>query len=125
MIKNNKASVSCLGIYIVITCLFLMILSKSLFLENYYYFKYVNKQYDLFLIENAIISNIYQEFNNVNYHSENLSYQSTFKIENNEYLYKIKLKVYKDIYNYSARYDRICNRLLEFNNENNLDKKFV
>lgn len=116
MIKNNRGSVSILGIYLCYLLLFLTILIKAMLVENIYYYKDNNKGYHLFLIENAIITNIYKDHNKINYNSKRIKYNSTMKIVNNDYIFKINLIIDNDIYLYEVKYDYICNQVLEFNN---------
>ncbi|MDF9866853.1 hypothetical protein OKW22_000408 [Bacilli bacterium PM5-3] len=116
MIKNKKGTITLLGIYICLLFLFLAIISKSILLENYHYYKFNNNKYNLFLIENAIVKNIYDDYKNVNYSNGIVSYKSIIKVVNDDIHYTIKLSVYSDIYEYNIIYDNVCEKIIEFNN---------
>lgn len=116
MIRNNKGSVSILGIYLCYLMLFLTILTKTTIIENAYFHKENNRNYQLFLIENAIITNIYNDHKNINYSSKRLKYNASMKKEDNDYVYEIKVVVDNDLYLYQVKYDYICNQILQFNN---------
>lgn len=113
---NNKGSISILGIYLCYLAIFLAIIAKATILDNSYFFQENNKEYQLFLIENAIITNIYNNHKNVNYNSKRLKYTSKYQSKNGDYIYEIKVNIDKDIYLYEARYDHLCHQVLEFNN---------
>lgn len=119
---NNKGSITLLTIYICIFVLLLALLTQSIFMENYYYYKHHKKSYDLFLIENAIIKNIYNDYRNVFYQDNRVYYKGSI-VNNNEdqdIKYSLNLIVDKDIYEYEIIYDRICFRVVEFNNITNI-----
>lgn len=113
---NNKGSVTILGIYLCYLALFLAIIAKATILDNIYFYKENNQKYQLFLIENAIITNIYQDYKNVNYKSKRLNYTSNYQIKNGDYIYKIRVVIDNDNYLYEVRYDHLCQEVLEFNN---------
>ena len=125
MLNNQKGTITLLGMYICLLMLFLSILTKTILLENYYYYQQENTKYNLFLIENAIVKNIYDDFENVNYSSKDLSYISDLTIVNDNYEYKIKLSVYKDVYEYYVVYDHICHKIIEFNNISTIKKIWI
>lgn len=116
MIKNKKGSVSVLGIYLCYLAIFLAIVSKTIIMSNISYYQENYHKYNLFMIENAIITNIYQDYRDVNYSSKRLSYTSTMNNKDGDYIYKIKVSIDQDLYVYEARYDHECEQLIEFNN---------
>ncbi|MDR3215303.1 MAG: hypothetical protein LBT75_03375 [Bacilli bacterium] len=120
--KNNKGNVSILCINILVLASFILLFVNSLYLETYYYYQHLNKPYNIFLIENAIIKNVYQDHLNVNYTSQLMSYHSHYKIINGNYEYLITLSIHNDIYHYELIYDKLCNQVIEFNISNLTNK---
>lgn len=114
MIKHNRGSITLLAVYICSLLLFISLLFKSVFLENYLYYKEYNHKYNLFVIENALIMNVYQNPNKVNYSGDKLVYKSKLSIDKGDYLYKVKLSIYMDTYNYEIRYDKDCHKITSF-----------
>ena len=112
---NNKGSISIIAINICSLIFLLSLVVSSIFLENYHFDKKYGNDYNLSIIENMIVKNIYDDYKNVSLDHKNLSYKSKTKKQENDIEYEISLVVKNDVYKYYALYDVECKRLIEFN----------
>lgn len=114
--KNNSGNVTILAINIIVLLLFYLMLVNSFFMLTYTYLKENNNSENLFLIENAIIKDIYNDVRNVNYQSKELSYYSKYRLESdNNYYLDITLQINNKKRYYEAIYDKECHQILQFN----------
>ena len=111
---NNKGTVSVVAIYICIIALFLSIITNNILLENYHYYLYKKHSKNLFIAENMIAKNIYDNYQNVAYHGKNIDYSSKIKKEDNNIKYNLTLLLNGKLYQYEILYDNECQKILSF-----------
>ncbi|MDR1782455.1 MAG: hypothetical protein LBR40_05630 [Bacilli bacterium] len=112
---NNKGNVSIIAINIIVLLLFYTMLINSIFIISIEYYNKIKDNENLFLIENAVIMNIYHDYKNVNFNNNKITYYSKVKeIDGNHHL-DITLIINHKIYYYLAVYDNVCNQVLSFN----------
>lgn len=115
---NRKGSISFLTIIICILMLINISTINTLFTEYKNYNNSIQK-YDLFLIENKII---YDVFNNniINLESKDYSYNVITSIKDvNIVTYFVNIQIYTDSYSYTITIDRPCNLIISFDKVSN------
>lgn len=111
---NNKGSVSILVIYYSMIMLLVSIIINSLYLEASYFYQN-NKDRNSFYEESLIVKKVYEDYQNVNYQSKNLSIKSTYEVKNGDINLKIELISHQKKYYYDVIYDEQCHRVLSIN----------
>lgn len=113
-LRNKQANISILAILLLNIILFQILYLKTITIESAMYTKHHLKNYNLFALENLIITLIYQDYNNVNLNRKNLNITSNSKVVDENYALEISIIINQHKLQYYALYDVECNQVLEF-----------
>lgn len=114
LLKSKKANISIIALLIINILLFNIVYVKSYMGELKLYSKYNIEETPLFVLENLLVTMIYEDYNDIFLKVKDLSITSKISKVNENTQIEIDVLYHKQAYKYYAIYDTECIRVLDF-----------